>query len=437
MIRFRFIPYLCAVVLGGILFAGAVANGVPQPTQGDALAHLKLSDDQLHFGNVESGSTTTRSEHIHNTGTVPIVISETSLHGKGFHVRRPALPFTLMPGADFPFEIVFTPELAGHYIGNFTLQYRWSGTTSHSSSRAIKVFGTAGRDKGQIEADLSFLHFGSVEVSGKKSIMETLMNRSGDALTISQVEVAGKGFSFSGINPPVTLSPGQSISFPVMFAPSLGGVASGKLAIHSNASNATVSVALGGTGSTPGRLTLNPGSINFSNVVVGSQQNRTVTLVATAGPVTVSSAGTNSNEFSISGISLPTTIAAGSSASLTLTFSPQSSGAATGILALNGSSTSSRTTASIAGTGTAPTQHSVDLAWTSSTSSDVVGYNIYRGTQSGGPYSPLTSAPETGTTETDTTVSGGQAYYYVVTAVNVNSEESVYSNEQKAVIPFP
>jgi fibronectin type 3 domain-containing protein len=41
------------------------------------------------------------------------------------------------------------------------------------------------------------------------------------------------------------------------------------------------------------------------------------------------------------------------------------------------------------------------------------------------------------TTYTDSTVSSGQTYYYVATAVDDNSEESGYSNEAQAVIPNP
>lgn len=81
-------------------------------------------------------------------------------------------------------------------------------------------------------------------------------------------------------------------------------------------------------------------------------------------------------------------------------------------------------------------QHSAALNWTASTSV-VVGYNIYRGTQSGGPYTLVSPSPQPGTTYADTTVQAGATYFYVVTAVNSNSQESVYSNETVANIPSP
>jgi hypothetical protein len=44
-------------------------------------------------------------------------------------------------------------------------------------------------------------------------------------------------------------------------------------------------------------------------------------------------------------------------------------------------------------TASAPVQHTVTLSWTDSAST-VVGYNVYRGTLSGGPYTKINSALE-------------------------------------------
>jgi fibronectin type 3 domain-containing protein len=77
---------------------------------------------------------------------------------------------------------------------------------------------------------------------------------------------------------------------------------------------------------------------------------------------------------------------------------------------------------------------SVALAWNPSSSS-VVGYNLYRGTQSGGPYAKLNSSALSGTNYTDSNTESGTTYYYVSTAVNAANEESAYSNEASATIP--
>jgi fibronectin type 3 domain-containing protein len=81
-------------------------------------------------------------------------------------------------------------------------------------------------------------------------------------------------------------------------------------------------------------------------------------------------------------------------------------------------------------------QHTVNLFWDASSSS-VTGYNVYRGEQSGGPYTKINTAPVAGTTYTDSSVQAGQTYYYVTTSVGTDGMESGYSNQGTAVIPTP
>ena len=81
--------------------------------------------------------------------------------------------------------------------------------------------------------------------------------------------------------------------------------------------------------------------------------------------------------------------------------------------------------------------HSVSLGWTGSTSSNIQGYNAYKGTSTGGPYTKVNSALIPGTTYVDNGVSAGNTYYYVTTAVDGTGAESGYSNQATAVVPTP
>ena len=81
-------------------------------------------------------------------------------------------------------------------------------------------------------------------------------------------------------------------------------------------------------------------------------------------------------------------------------------------------------------------QHRATVSWTAS-SSAVTGYNVYRATQSGGPYTMLNSGLISGTTFVDSTVVSGATYYYVATAVDSSGVESAFSNQITAVIPIP
>jgi fibronectin type 3 domain-containing protein len=89
----------------------------------------------------------------------------------------------------------------------------------------------------------------------------------------------------------------------------------------------------------------------------------------------------------------------------------------------------------LTGTGAVPPQHSVGLSWNGT--STVVGYNVYRGSQFGGPYVKINSALDTSTTYTDSSVQAGQTYYYVTTAIDSSGAESSYSNQIQALVPSP
>lgn len=91
-------------------------------------------------------------------------------------------------------------------------------------------------------------------------------------------------------------------------------------------------------------------------------------------------------------------------------------------------------TAAVQG-GPPPAAESVTLAWTASTSNNVIGYNVFRGTTAGGPYTKIASLSAANIGYTDITVVSGTTYYYVVTAVGPGNVQSVNSNEAVAVVP--
>ncbi|MGC6175512.1 LamG-like jellyroll fold domain-containing protein [Lacrimispora sp. 38-1] len=70
----------------------------------------------------------------------------------------------------------------------------------------------------------------------------------------------------------------------------------------------------------------------------------------------------------------------------------------------------------------------VDLSWNSVT--DATSYIVKRSTTAGGPYTTIATGI-TGTTYTDTGVTNGTTYYYVVTAI-INGSEGWNSNEASA-----
>lgn len=152
--------------------------------------------------------------------------------------------------------------------------------------------------------------------------------------------------------------------------------------------------------------------------------------------VTISTAASSNPEFVLSGLSFPLTIPPGGSQRFLVTFTPQATGATSGTLSfMDVSGTDPLATESVSGVGTASQGHSVNLSWNASTSQNVIGYNVYRGLQSGGPYNKINSVLDPNLAYKNTSVADRTTYYYVTTSVNSNDEESVYSNEAQPTIP--
>jgi len=152
--------------------------------------------------------------------------------------------------------------------------------------------------------------------------------------------------------------------------------------------------------------------------------------------VSISQINVSGAGFSDSGLTPPLDLAAGQTTTFSVVFTPTNSGSVTGNANVIGNASNSPTVIALSGSGVQTIAHSTTLTWDPSVSA-VVGYNVYRGTASGGPYTALNSSLVSSTTDTDTAVQSGQTYFYVITAVDSNNVESAYSDEISATIPVP
>ena len=403
---------------------------IPLSGTGVTQGTLTANPSSLAFGNVQVGSSTNLSETLTNTGGSSLTISAASASGSGFSLSGLAAGLTLAAGQSTSFTVTFDPSASGAASGSVSIT-----STGSDSNLSIPLSGT-GVKPGTLSANPTSLAFSSTQVGSSTSLSETVTNTGGSTVAISAANVTGAAFSISGLNSfPVNLAAGQSVTFTATFTPTSAGATSGTLSVVSNASNSTLSIALSGTGTAAGTLAVSPSSLSFGNVAVGSSSALTGSLTASGTSVTVTSASLNNSEFVLSGFSPGVTIAAGQSISFTVTFTPQASGATSATLSFASNASNSPAVQTMTGTGTAATQHTVDLSWTAS--ADAAGYNIYRGAVSGGPYTMINSSLDGTTSYTDSTVVSGQTYYYVVTAVNSESQESGYSNQAQAVVPTP
>jgi hypothetical protein len=192
-----------------------------------------------------------------------------------------------------------------------------------------------------------------------------------------------------------------------------------------------------------------PSTISFGNVADGNTSTQTATLTATGtSSTTISQATVSGTGFSISGLSLPLTLAVGQNANFTVTFAPPAAGSASGNIAFVSNALVTSVNLPLSGTGvTGGSPHTVSLSWTPSATSDVASYNIYRITSSSTtapatPYPSLasvsaTTCSATSCTYTDNAVAAGTSYWYYAAAVDTSNNVSAPSNIVHAVVPSP
>ena len=218
-----------------------------------------------------------------------------------------------------------------------------------------------------------------------------------------------------------TTAPDKGAQFTVVVRNSTGS-------ITSKAASLTVS----NTGAL--MLSSSTNSLNFGNVSIASSSTQHIILTnAGSSDVTISQvlvAGAGFNSTSSNGL----TLSSGQSTTLTSTFAPSVSGAATGKVTVSSNASNSPANISLSGTGVAAGTHSVALSWTGAVTG-VTGYNAYASTVSGGPFVKLTSTPLTSPGYTDNSVQPDLRYYYVVTALNASDQESAFSSEVTTIVP--
>lgn len=388
---------------------------------------LAITPTSVNFGSVSVGSSTNVSLTITNTGNKSTTLKPPRITGTGFSCN--GLPASLGPGQSSAFTVTFTPASVGIVSGSLSV-----GGTGSNQPATVALSGM-GSGYPQLATSPISLSFGTVTVGTSSTLPVTITNTGAASATISQYGATGSGFSVSGLMLPLSLAPGQSTSFSVTFTPSTAGTASGTASVVSNASNSPTNVALDGSSiSAVGQLATNPTTLSFGTVTVGTSSTLPVVLTNTGtGGTTISQATISGSGFSVSGLALPLTLAPGEGTSFNVAFAPTTAGSVSGSVSLASDASNSPTSVSLSATG--GNQHYVSLSWTDT--STVAGYNIYRATQSGGPYTQINSSLDPNMSYTDDTVLAGQTYYYVTTAVSSTGIESTYSAEVAAVIPSP
>jgi hypothetical protein len=217
---------------------------------------------------------------------------------------------------------------------------------------------TTGSAKGTLTFTPWLQSIGNVELESSKSIIVTITNTGTASVTISAGSVTGAEFSVTGLTIPKTLAVGASTTVTLKFAPTVVGAATGALNITSNATNSQAKSLLHGIGVMP-ELAAAPSVVSFGSVPEGTTNSQTIQLKnistqsVTITGATISAAG---NQYHVTGLTTPLTLAVGATTQFHLALTPTISGALNGTLTVAVAAPSAPHVIIISGTGVVATR---------------------------------------------------------------------------------
>ena len=403
-------------------------------------SNLAVAPSSLSFGDVKVGSASTQTVQLKNSSSSPITVSAVSITGAGLSLSAVSLPLTLSAGASANLSAIFKPAAAGNASGALTIKSNASDASDAIGWSGTGTAATPTSTSSTLTATPPSVVFGNVPTGTATTQTIKIANSGSSSVTVSSVTASGAGITVSGISAPLTLAAGSSANLTASLKPTASGAASGTIKVISNATaDSSLQISWSATAE-PSAVTLiaNPTQLNFGNVTVGTTDTLQATFHNTGNSdATISSISVTGKGFGLVGSGSSATLAPGQTLTLNVSFDPATAGSGSGALTVVSNASSKQIGIPLSGDGVTANQsskHSVALAWDASSGS-IVGYYIYRSSKPSGPYARVNSSSTPSLSYSDSSVSNGQTYYYVVTAVNSSNIESTDSNTASATIP--
>lgn len=333
-----------------------VTVGPATPPEG-----IQGSPIPLDFGSQPLDSVTTLPLTLGYANGNPTVVSISAFTGPPFFsLTKSTCPAT--PVTTCVVSVTFHPTEAGNYGG--TLSVRGSNLTLEN----IPLTGTVPSPTTFILSPPA-LTFGSTEV-GKVSAIQTvtITNTTNDNVESTDI-TASAGFAIVGDTCPTNIVVQTSCIISVRFEPTVAGPQTGKVTIQSAAPDSPQTVQLTGTAaavSAPA-LTVTPSTLNFTTFGETPSTPQSVTLANTGNLALQIQSVNVPDGFSVLN-ACGSTLAAGSSCELAVTYTPSDTAPTTGALTITDNAANSPQTVSLA---VNPTGLTLAAAPDSSTSASI------------------------------------------------------------------
>ncbi len=313
-------------------------TGTGHGTPSVAVAPVSLSFGTIAVNSTSAAQTIT----VTNSGTAGIALSPATVAGD-FFIAADSCASALGAGASCTLSVDFTPHATGTRTGTLTVP-------DANGTHTVALTG-AGTGAPIVTLAPGALNFGQIAVNSTSAAQTVTVNNGGtDTATLSPATITGD-FAITSNTCGTTLAPGGSCTVSITFTPTVSGNRSGVLSLPDALGNHTTN--LSGSGIT-GALAVTPAALAFPDTVLGSTSATRVVTVRNSGngPLAIGSVSI-AGDFNVTGNCAGTTLAAGYTCTLDLTFSPTATGARQGTLTVSGTAAGPvSTTVGLSGNGT-------------------------------------------------------------------------------------
>ena len=312
-----------------------------------AAANAVVSPASVNFGNqTVSMTSSAQAVILTNTGTAPLNLSSVSVGvNNGSATATNNCGTSVAAGASCTVSVSWTPGSTGNMTGSLTF------TDNASNSPQVVSLSGVGVTPTVILSPLKIIFSNQVVFTTSPPQTATLTNTGLGILSISKISASGPFVQTNNCG--TTLASGASCTFTVAFKPTTIGTSTGSIVITDNGPKSLQTLSLTGFGT---YINLTPTTLNFGNQTVGTKSASKRIVLINKGSVAVSIAGisftgTNAADFAETN-TCGTSVAAGASCSITVTFTPSATGNRAATLSLTDNGGASPQKVSVAGTGT-------------------------------------------------------------------------------------
>ena len=309
---------------------------------GSGSAPVSLSPTSLNFGTLAVGSTSA-AKTVTVTNRLKVALGVTSIAASGpFAVASSTCGTSVAAGANCTVGITFTPTALGSATGVLTFT-----DSALTSPQTVNLTGTGSVPVTLSTSSVSF----STVVVGNTSAAKTVTVTNRQSITLTFTSIAASGpFAVASNTCGTSVAAGASCLVGVTFSPTTTGSITGMLTFTDDASNSPQTVRLSGSGSAP--VTLSTSSLSFGTVTVGTTSAaKSVTLTNRQTVALSMGSIAASVGFAVASNTCGASIAAGTSCTVGVTFSPTAAGSVAGTLAFTDSAATSPQVVSLSGTG--------------------------------------------------------------------------------------